>query len=353
MNKTAVFLFVSCLWLFSYSADTERRNSVAVNNLVGQGVGETDAAVITDRIRTELLNTGSFRVMERSQMEAIFKEQGFQQSGACSDNACIVEMGQKLGVEQMIFGTIGRVGEIFTISLRMVNVATGEVLFSATEDCRCPVEEVLTTSAKNIAVKLDDAIQKATFGALHVKTEPAGASVLINQQKVGETEYSNDRFVPGKYALRIELPSYEPQAQDIVIDMNKAVNLFYKLEHTKVYKDSMEKAEKAIRDSIKTTAKKARIRKLIIRQIVFSGLAALAGGAGYYFNSKADKKLNEYHAAYNDYATAQAGSDFDKMWNNYTTLGKDADRLLLYRNLLYGTSGAFGAAFCVSFAFNF
>lgn len=83
--------------------------NVAVNDLAPQSVDKGEAAIVSDRLRSEMISTGVFRVMERAQMESILKEQGFQKSGACDDASCIVEVGQLLGVERMIAGSLGRV----------------------------------------------------------------------------------------------------------------------------------------------------------------------------------------------------------------------------------------------------
>ncbi|SVE23050.1 uncharacterized protein METZ01_LOCUS475904, partial [marine metagenome] len=51
-------------------------------------------------------------------------EQGFQQTG-CTSEECAVEVGQLLGVQNMIGGSIGRVGETFTLDVRMISVQSG------------------------------------------------------------------------------------------------------------------------------------------------------------------------------------------------------------------------------------
>ena len=45
--------------------------------------------------------SGCFRVIERTEMDNILREQGFQKSGACDDENCLVEVGQLLGVNRM------------------------------------------------------------------------------------------------------------------------------------------------------------------------------------------------------------------------------------------------------------
>ncbi len=125
--------------------------SIAVNELLAEGLPESEARIISDRIRAELLNTGSFRVMERTEMERILEEQGFQKTGACNDESCVLEVGQLLGVRQMLTGSIGKIGDLYTISTRMIDIRTGEILYSANVDCRCKISEVLQHSTKQVA----------------------------------------------------------------------------------------------------------------------------------------------------------------------------------------------------------
>jgi hypothetical protein len=336
-KNTIIVILAAAVTVF---ASSETKIAIAVNDLVGQGVDASTAAVISERLRVELINTQAFRVMERAQMQTILQEQGLQESDVCNSNECIVKMGQLFGVEQMVIGTIGSVGALYTISLRMVNVATGEALYTASEDCRCSIEEVLVNATKNIAMKLDLAIQKAIFGTLTITTEPDSANVLINNKKIGITDYSNDRFVPGTYSLTIEKPHYDPITQEITIAMNKSVNRAFKLNHTRAYQDSLKKA-----------TRNQRIRSLIVSQLILGALAAGAGGAGYYFNRELSNSMNDKETAYTTYRNGDENSDFNALWKAYQDAGKDIKKQETMRNTMYGCAGAFGVSFCVSFFF--
>ena len=117
----SLLLLVTCLSV--YSQGTEKI-SIAVSDFEAKGISNDEAAIITNRIRSELTKTGVFTVVERGQMESVLKEQGFQQSG-CTTDECIVEVGQLLNVKQMVAGSIGKIGSILTISARIIDVATG------------------------------------------------------------------------------------------------------------------------------------------------------------------------------------------------------------------------------------
>jgi len=100
---------------------------------------------------SELINTGAFRVMERTQMEGILKEQGFQQSGACDGQECAVEVGKLLSVDQMVLGTIAKAGSTYTLTARLVSVQTGEVLKSVTRNSKADVDAILTDILPQVA----------------------------------------------------------------------------------------------------------------------------------------------------------------------------------------------------------
>ena len=82
-------------------------------------------------------------------MNEILQEQGFQQSG-CTSDECVVEIGRLVGMQQMVAGSIGKIGKLYTFNVRIIDVQSGQVLKTAIDDCECSIEEVLTTSTDEI-----------------------------------------------------------------------------------------------------------------------------------------------------------------------------------------------------------
>ncbi|GAH71528.1 unnamed protein product, partial [marine sediment metagenome] len=116
--------------------------SFAVLDLEGRGISPIEAVSLTDRLRSELVKTETVAVIERGQMEQILSEQDFQLLG-CTSDECAVEVGQLLSVTNMIAGSIGRVGSIYTLDVRIISVETGEITSSITRDYRGEVEGLL------------------------------------------------------------------------------------------------------------------------------------------------------------------------------------------------------------------
>jgi len=125
------------------------------NQDIGQG--------ISDLLVDELVNDGSYRVIERKRLDAILAEQNFAQSERADPSAkTLASVGKMLGVKYMIVGSITKfgteksnksfgaggfgskygVGEVGTakgkanvaISARMIDTTTGEILAVAKGD---------------------------------------------------------------------------------------------------------------------------------------------------------------------------------------------------------------------------
>jgi hypothetical protein len=184
------YFLLSCMFLlFSHVfSQNDARITIAVNDLKGSGMDQVTATIVSDRLRSELVNTGVFRVMERVEMENILKEQGFQQSGSCDESSCLVQVGRLLGVQRMAAGSIGKVDNFWTISLRMLNVATAEILFTVDEDFEGDIKGLISQVVAKAAVKLASGagqeVKKAALagkkGDLYIESSQPGAAVEID-----------------------------------------------------------------------------------------------------------------------------------------------------------------------------
>jgi hypothetical protein len=92
--------------------------------------------------------------MERSQMDDILKEQGFQQSDVCDEATCAIELGKLLAVNHMVMGGIGMVGKTYTLSVRVVEVGTGKINKDFTEYHKGSTDELLTKVIPMLAQKI-------------------------------------------------------------------------------------------------------------------------------------------------------------------------------------------------------
>ena len=107
-QKLTSKLLLSSLLILFY-AHAQELTTVAVLDFEAFGISSVESAILTNRMRSGLVMTGKVTVVERGMMQQILTEQDFQLAG-CTSDECAVEVGQLLGVANMVAGSIGRIG---------------------------------------------------------------------------------------------------------------------------------------------------------------------------------------------------------------------------------------------------
>jgi curli biogenesis system outer membrane secretion channel CsgG len=186
-----LLLFIGLAW--------GQRTTIALLEFEGKGVSQSETSTLTDRLRDEILKKGVYNVLERGLMDDVLKEQGFQQSG-CVTSECAVEVGNMLGVQQMVGGSIGKVGNMYTVSARIIDVGTGEVLKSANYDLIGGIEELLMNGMNQVASELSGIRlnNRNTFSDKPI-TKVLNANLKQNPIKSGRIKNRNNKKVENKY----------------------------------------------------------------------------------------------------------------------------------------------------------
>lgn len=125
--------------------------NVAVMDMTAQNMSAGDAAVITDLLRSELVKTRKFNVLERGNMEKILAEQAFQQTGCTSDD-CAVKLGKMLNCQRMVSGSLGKLAAEYYLNVRVVDIETGRVLWSDSAGAKAVRD--LTKQLPDLAAKM-------------------------------------------------------------------------------------------------------------------------------------------------------------------------------------------------------
>lgn len=102
---------------------------IVIMDFKAQNVEKSLAANVTELIRGEMINSGRFDIIERSQVDKILKEQGFQNTG-CTEQSCAVQIGKLLSANKILIGTVMKIGQKNVFSGRLVDVQRGVGEFS-------------------------------------------------------------------------------------------------------------------------------------------------------------------------------------------------------------------------------
>ena len=117
--------------------------TVAILDFEPRGINALEAQTLTDRFATEINSTGRAVLVDRRQMTEVMQEQGYEQAG-CTSEECAAEVGALLGVEFMINGAIGKLGDTYTIDVKMFNVQTGTAERTKNVTYTGPVDGMIT-----------------------------------------------------------------------------------------------------------------------------------------------------------------------------------------------------------------
>jgi hypothetical protein len=124
-------------------AQAKRTYTLAVLDLAANGISDSEARSLSDFLRGSITeevaskryrtfpNAVYARTIERSQMAKVFDQFNIQNTGCVSDS-CAVEFGKMLGVDRIVIGSVGLVGETYTIQSRIVDVGSMEIVASST-----------------------------------------------------------------------------------------------------------------------------------------------------------------------------------------------------------------------------
>ncbi len=198
--------------------------NIAVMDLESRGgLSEAETGTLTDRLRSLLVRTNAFNVVDRGLMDEVLKEQGFQMSG-CTSTDCAVEAGKILGVEQMVSGNIGRIGRLYTVDIVLIDVETSKIIKSLTRDYSGEIEG-LVGLMKSIADELAGASVTPTpppvKSGFNIKTNPEGVEVFVDNVYLGKTPAVFDNLQPGEHRLKLQKKGYKTIEGKITVQEGK------------------------------------------------------------------------------------------------------------------------------------
>jgi len=159
-----IFLFMKRylkLLILTITTSLSAQLTVAVLDFEGIGVSDDEARALSGRFGTEFmtLSKGVYILVERNRMGQILKEQGFQNTGIVSSDDA-VKMGEALGADYLVTGSISKVGSLFSINARLLDIKTAEIIKSISHDHMGDIMDLMTKGIKESAIKLMDLKEK-------------------------------------------------------------------------------------------------------------------------------------------------------------------------------------------------
>ena len=157
----------------SYVNTIEPPIALAVLELEGKGIEQDEAGSLSDRLSTLLFETGRYDVISRDMMAQTELKLKLDSIGCIGDD-CYVEAGKLLNVKQVVGGSITLVDSTYTVSVKIMNVETGEIIKTATYDTQENLDKVLSVGAQSLVSQLTAKKEEPEQQLLAEETFPVG-----------------------------------------------------------------------------------------------------------------------------------------------------------------------------------
>jgi hypothetical protein len=145
MKKTISIVLMIGMFSFdiaiAQTAQNQAKPVLAVLKLKALDITENEAYQITNFLQSELLYSRRFTLVDRVQVDELLKEVKYQQSGSC-DVTCAADLGKQLAASKVIKGSVGKLGNSYTIYIDMVDVETARIENSSNILERCQLDEL-------------------------------------------------------------------------------------------------------------------------------------------------------------------------------------------------------------------
>ena len=125
MKKIISTLILTFLGVIAMNSAKAQVKIAVLDFKAGVAVGQTDVDGISAIFGTYFINPQKFTLVERTQIDRVVREQGFQYSSLT--NQQMVRVGQILNISRMIVGDVNIVSGQYNVDVRIVNAETGAV----------------------------------------------------------------------------------------------------------------------------------------------------------------------------------------------------------------------------------
>ena len=161
---------VICIVLLSLFAcidgNAQGRKTVAVLNIDTKGVLQ-DPESMGYMVRLELEKTEVYTVIDKYDIADIIEKNNLDVAG-CYGKTCLTKVGKALGADKMITGNVERFGEKIVITLRLINVKTGET------------ESSNATEYLNLQPEIQNMVEISVKKLLGLDNDPNLVNLLVN-----------------------------------------------------------------------------------------------------------------------------------------------------------------------------
>jgi len=154
-----------------------------------------------------------------------------EQRECTGEEKCLGAIGKKLGVDVMITGTVGSLGDSYILNIKAIESATAKQLTRIQSDPLRGTPDDLIEGVRVAAYKLLAPDQ--LHGSIQIQSDLLGAQVELDGKTIGKTPLPQLGVLPrqplGKHRLRVEAQGYAPFEDEVEVRFQKVSQVVVRL----------------------------------------------------------------------------------------------------------------------------
>lgn len=127
MKKDAVLILILILSAVQSVSAGERLKVAVLDATIGNGVEVNASAIVADTINEQFVKSDGYIAIDRAYISKIQAEKKFQLSGEVNSED-VKELGAIFGAQFICIANVSKLGSTYTVSARMIDVATAQVV---------------------------------------------------------------------------------------------------------------------------------------------------------------------------------------------------------------------------------
>ena len=100
---------------------------IAIFQLEANGVDKSVANVVTDALHAQLRKLPNSRIISSKEIETMLGYEERKQLAGCSQTSCVVAIGGAMGVDKILTGSVGKLGDSYIFNLKLLDIFSGKI----------------------------------------------------------------------------------------------------------------------------------------------------------------------------------------------------------------------------------
>ncbi len=146
------------------------------------------------------------------------------------EEKCLAAIGKRLGVDIVVTGTVGSLGDNFILNIKAVEVASGKSQKIQSDPLKGTPDDLIE-GVRVAAYRL--LAPEQLHGSLQIQSDLVGAVVSLDGKGIGKTPLANQgvlgKLALGKHKLHVEAKDYAPWDEDVDVHFQKVTGIEVRL----------------------------------------------------------------------------------------------------------------------------